>query len=460
MSPSSGASAFWKSPVLRTFGKNSLVQGGEQLINILLGLAITVYLARELGPSFFGIWSLCLALLRMAMTGVGYGLEIIIVRHCSGSSEPDESFLTSIIILRLFNSLIILAAVVMGVYLLPADYRTMANLTLVMMSALLLLPLEGLEFWFRAIKDAVTPAIARSVSVIVGSTLKAVLIASGAALVYLGAAHVLQMIIFAVLLLFFYRRRGHGFQIDRTTLRKVGEFYRSAWPLFVMTLGYLAYARIDIVMLSWIRGDHDAGTYAAAVRISEVFSLAPVIILTAASPFLFNGMRNNVKEFSGVFHVFLTLLNISFAGIAIAVCVLAPLMVHLLFGDSYSESAGYLAIHIFGIIFVAQGVATQYWWVARGRQNVVMWRALAAGVINIVLNSLLIPAYGGFGAAIATVVSQFFSCVGINVFLGRNGRYLFRQQIVPRFRLSYNIRLDTLVRTPGQALAGQGVQRK
>ena len=73
-----------KSPVLHTFGKNSVVQAGEQFINIVLGLAVTVYLARQLGPGLFGIWSLCIALLRIAMTALGYGLETIILRHCSG----------------------------------------------------------------------------------------------------------------------------------------------------------------------------------------------------------------------------------------------------------------------------------------------------------------------------------------------------------------------------------------
>ncbi|MDA7948973.1 MAG: flippase [Hyphomicrobiaceae bacterium] len=457
-SPSQLWAAISKSATLQTFGKNSIVQAGEQLVNIIFGLAITIYLARQWGPSIFGVWSICLALLRIAMTCLSYGLDTIILRHCSQQQAPDEKFLTGVIVLRAVNAALILGAALVGIHLLPAEDRTLANLTLVMMSALLVLPFEGLEFWFRATKDAVAPALARSISVIAGSLLKAALVASGAAIIYVGAAHAFQIGLFGLILLAVYLWRGHRFRFDTSVLGQIGGLYRDAWPLFITTLGYLVYARIDIMMLAWLRGDHAAGTYAATVRISEVFDLAPVILLTAASPFLFNGMRNNVKKFSGLFQVFLTYLNLLFFAGALAVCLLSSFLVWLLFGSSYSESAGFLSIHIFGIVFIAQGVATQYWWVARRRQRVVMWRALAGGVLNVILNLLLIPDYGGYGAAIATVISQFFSCVGMNVFLGRNGWYLLRMQLVPKFRLNKGLNLDELVGTPPKTLISDGAR--
>lgn len=453
LSPSRLWAAVSKSATLQTFGKNSIFQAGEQLINIVFGLAITIYLAREWGPSLFGVWSISLALLRMAMTCLSFGLDTIILRHCSQQMEPDERFLSGVLVLRAANAAIILVVALVGVNLLPADDRTLGNLTLVMLAALLVLPFEGLEFWFRATKDAAAPAIARSVSVVAGSLMKAALVASGAAVIYVGAAHAAQIGLFGIILLAIYIWRGHRFEFDRDVLHQAVAFYREAWPLFVTTLGYLVYARIDIMMLAWLRGDHAAGTYAATVRISEVFDLAPVILLTAASPFLFNGMRNNIKAFSAIFQVVLTYLNILFLAGAVIISLMAPFLVWLLFGESYSESAGFLSIHIFGIVFIAQGVATQYWWVARRRQRIVMWRALAGGVVNVVLNLLLIPEYGGYGAAIATVISQFFSCVGINFFLGRNGRYLARMQIIPKFRFSKAINLDELVALPKSSVA-------
>lgn len=458
LSPSRLWAAVSRSGTLLTFGRNSIVQSGEQLINIVFGLAITIYLAREWGPTNFGIWSICLALLRIAMTCLSYGLDTIILRHCSKQEAPDERFLTGVIVLRSINAALILGAVLLGIHLLQPEDRTLANLTLVMMSALLVLPFEGLEFWFRATKDAVSPAIARSLSVIVGSLLKAALVASGAAMIYVGAAHAFQVGLFGIVLLAIYLRRGHGFRLDHTVAPQVRNFYREAWPLFVTTLGYLVYARIDIMMLAWLHGDYAAGTYAATVRISEVFDLAPVILLTAAAPFLFNGMRNNVKEFSSLFQVFLTYLNILFFAGALIVCLLAPIIVWLLFGASYHESAGFLAIHIFGIVFIAQGVATQYWWVARRRSRVVMWKALAGAALNVVLNLLLIPKYGGYGAAIATVISQFFACVGMNVFLGRNGWYLLRLQLIPKLWLKSDVNLDELVRAPPQIVASGGAR--
>jgi len=415
------------------------------MVNVTLGLMVAVYFARELGPGMFGVWSLCIALLRMAMTALAYGMDVIILRHCSSDMKPDEGFLASVIILRAINAFVILVAGLLALYLLPEINATTVSLILVMMVALVVLPFEGLEFWFRATSDAIAPAIARCVSVVIGTALKITLLASGAAIVYAGAAHALQIALFGTILLGFYISRGHRFTFDASTFSRVRSLYREAWPLFVTTLGYLVYARIDIIMLSSLKGDEAAGIYAAAVRISEVANLGPVIFMTAAAPFFFNGMRNHLKSFSRLFHVFLTGFNVFFLLVSGFVCLLAPLAVQILFGASYADSASILSIHIFGLVFLAQGVATQYWWIARRRPSILMWRALAGGGVNILLNAILIPKFGGVGAAAATVISQFFASVAINLFLGRNGWYLLRMQLIPKLCFDDRLKIDELI---------------
>ena len=89
-----------------------------------------------------------------------------------------------------------------------------------------------------------------------------------------------------------------------------------------------------------------------------------------------------------------------------------------------------------------------------------MWRALSGAIINMTLNALLIPAYGGYGAAIATVASQFFASVGINIFFGRHGWYLLRMQMIPKFRLSGKLNLDDLVDNPRQVIVRSSASSK
>ena len=62
-------------------------------------------------------------------------------------------------------------------------------------------------------------------------------------------------------------------------------------------------------------------------------------------------------------------------------------------------------IQIWSVIFVFLGVASSKWFIAEGLQKYSFYRTLAGAVLNVILNFILIPLYGIYGAAIATLVS-------------------------------------------------------
>ena len=74
-------------------------------------------------------------------------------------------------------------------------------------------------------------------------------------------------------------------------------------------------------------------------------------------------------------------------------------------GEEYTKAGEILAWHIWAGPFVFLGIARGQWLMA---ENLV-WFSFATTslgtIINLLLNFLLIPNYGGVGAAIATVIS-------------------------------------------------------
>ena len=62
------------------------------------------------------------------------------------------------------------------------------------------------------------------------------------------------------------------------------------------------------------------------------------------------------------------------------------------------------------------GVGTSSWFIAEGLTYLTFRRSLIGAAINIILNFVLIPMYGGIGAAIATVISQAFASFISNAF--------------------------------------------
>lgn len=411
----------------KTLGKNSVVQLSEQAINVVLGMAVAVYLARELGPSAFGMFMLCLAIIRMATTVLGFGLDVIIFRNAAGDA-PATGFITNVIAVYAINAVVILGLGAAAFAVFPArGDTTVVLMLLAMLPGLVFVPFEALEFWFRAKNDALSPFIARSIAVVVGSVLKMAVVAMGASLVFLGWAHALQVGLVGLILLVLFRRR-HTFDLRQVTADKIGGLYREAWPLFITTLCTMVLMRLDFLMLSWIKGSHEAGLYAAATRISEVANLAPVIIIRAAAPLIFKNTNANAKAFNRRFSQFLSAFGILFLLGAAATAAMAPFLMRTLFGSKFDDAALLLSIHIFGLVFIWQGVATQMWWVKRRRPRIIMTGALAAAAVNTALNAILIPVYGAVGAAIASVIAQAVATVAINPFLGRNGWLLLRIQ--------------------------------
>ena len=94
--------------------------------------------------------------------------------------------------------------------------------------------------------------------------------------------------------------------------------------------------------------------------------------------------------------------------------LLSDVLVILLYGEEYREAGQVLMIHIWAGVFVFLGVASSKWFISEGLQNYSTFNTIVGAVANVLLNLLLIPAYGIYGAAIATVLSYAMAAYFMN----------------------------------------------
>jgi PST family polysaccharide transporter len=100
--------------------------------------------------------------------------------------------------------------------------------------------------------------------------------------------------------------------------------------------------------------------------------------------------------------------------------------VKFLFGHQYQQSAGIFAIHTFTFIPVCLGVLQSLWLINEGRSKLALYQAICGAIVALSLNFILTPRFGAYGAAIATVASQFVQAFIVNALLAPD---LFRLQI-------------------------------
>ena len=164
--------------------------------------------------------------------------------------------------------------------------------------------------------------------------------------------------------------------------------------------------RIDQIMLAGFVGEAEVGLYSAALRLSEIWYVIPMAVVSSAAPSLAAIRSRSTRDYYSHIQRLLTLLARVAYLIALPMSVLSTPLVVLVFGPRYAGAGPILSVHIWTAVFVYLGVATGPWVINEGLGKLLFYRTLLGAITNIVLNLFLIPKYGGIGAAVATLVSQ------------------------------------------------------
>ena len=128
------------------------------------------------------------------------------------------------------------------------------------------------------------------------------------------------------------------------------------------------------------------------------------------------------------FYRFLRLLSLAGLAVAVAVTLLAPWGVPLLFGAGYAAATSILQIHVWSTWFVFVSSASDPWYINHDLRGLYLVKTTAAAALNVLLNLLLIPRWQGAGAALATLIAYGASAILMGAF-SRHTRPLLVMQL-------------------------------
>jgi PST family polysaccharide transporter len=210
-----------------------------------------------------------------------------------------------------------------------------------------------------------------------------------------------------------YRFKGYSI-LWRWSLSLAKTLLTESWPLILSGLTIMIYMRIDQIMLGQMVGEEAVGLYSAATRISEVWYFIPTAISSSVAPSIYAAKQVSEDLYYQRIKKLIRLLVMISLVVAVPMSFLSTTIITLLFGNDYAPAGSILGIHIWAAVFVFMGVATSSWFIAEGLTQLAFRRTLMGAVVNVILNWLLIPAYAGVGAAVATVISYGIGSVFAN----------------------------------------------
>jgi polysaccharide transporter, PST family len=389
---------------------------GDQILRMGLSLIIGVYVARYLGPENLGTLSYAMALVGIAGPLAGLGLNQIVVRDLVRQEVKRDEVLGTALVLKFAAALTsFLLVIILTQILQKSDYENQLLIAVIAVGSIFQV-FDVIEFWFQSQVKSRHIVTAKLVSLIVTSIAKVFLVFTKAPLIAFACIFPIESILNTLSLIVVYYINGYNIKTWKFRLSYGISALKESWPLLLNTFAVVVYTKIDQVMLQQMVGSESVGIYAVAAKISEVWYFIPSALTASFFPLILEAKQVSEEVYHRKLQQLFLLMALISLSIAFPMTFLSEKLISTLYGDSFSEAGLVLAIHIWSAVFVFLGTAQGPWNISEGLQKLSLTRGLLGGIINIVLNIILIPSYGAIGASIATLVSYAVSNYFSNLF--------------------------------------------
>ena len=380
---------------------------GEQILRMLSGLLVGIWVARYLGPEQFGVFSYAIAFVSIFGSVAKLGLDGILVRDLINEPEKRDVYLGTAFWLKLAGAFAMLLILAFSTIFTSNDHTT--NLYIfIIASGIIFQSFEVIDFYFQSKVLSKFVSLCKITQLVLSSILKVYFVLTGADLLWFVIVSLIDQASLAIALYIAYRyQRLSGFykQFDINTAIKL---LKDSWPLILSGLAVSVYMRLDQIMIKEMIDSKEVGFYSAAIRLSEVWYFIPVIITNSLFPAIVGARKISEKLYYSRLQGLYCLMVWMAIMIALPMTFLSHSLVIFLYGKAYTAAGHVLMIHIWGGIFVFFGTAWSRWMVNEGNQATMLKLHLLSFVSNIILNLILIPKYGAIGAALATCLSYTF----------------------------------------------------
>jgi len=382
-----------------------------------------VILARELGPTTFGVFAAALSTVTLLSPLAGFGIAQYWLKVFGHEGWHAMRWLPgSFRFIGLSTAIVFLFLLVWGKLaphdalsasiLLILSFHVLGQLSVELVSAKLQLE----ERYLNLALWQVLPHLARLILVVMlAYAATNLLSAQYAAYTYAIVASI--FFVSAVWLLSrmyggAFELKGHAIPQEAEVLSKLdfpGMFQVAAqsWPFGVAGLFYLVYFQSDIILLRYMTGAEIAGIYNVAFTVMvAVYLLPSVVYQKFLLPKMHRWAHSDREKFYQVYRQGNIVMLVLGLLAMLAIWLLAPWGVALLFGQNYRQSVGLLMVLAVSapVLFTASSVGATL--VTQTHMKIKVKCMGAVAGINVILNLLLIPPYGAYGAAVATIISN------------------------------------------------------
>lgn len=378
---------------------------GERIVQMALSLVASVLSARYLGPDNFGSLNYTASFITFFSVIAALGMDGVVIKKIIAQPEKEGDYLGGGIVLRLLSSVICAVVVVAVVMLLnPGDQEKLV-LVLLQSIQLLFLSVNLLDSWFQRHLKSQYVSLAKIVASVIVMGYKLWLLATARSVEWFAFSNSLTAIVVAAVLLIFYKRSStYKLKVD---IESGFSILKDSYHYVLSGLMVSLYGQMDKIMIGKMLSDASVGLYTIGTSICSMWIFVPVAVINSFRPMILSLRQSGKMELYNLrlrqLYSFIIWLCLA---VSLFVFLLAPVIINLLYGEQYLGAVKTLRIAIWFETFSMIGTARGIWILAENKNRYVKYYLAIGAGVNLVLNAILIPAWGIEGAAVATLATQ------------------------------------------------------
>lgn len=399
--------------------KNTTLLTGASILQKVVSFVYFTLVARYLGAGDTSQYFLALSFVAVFTVVADFGITPSLTRELSKFPEKARDYLNSVFWIKLLFGLLAYALIFASVNILNYPDFT-KRLIMVAGLTVLLDNLNAVAYaYLRSIKNLTYESVAIFLSQLTTLIVGSVALFTHASMFWLVGAYAVPSFINFFVLLGYLKIKYQIVYAWRLNSSLIKAFLLIALPFALAGIISRLYSYTDTVIMSKVLTKEELGWWSVPYKIIFAFQFLPAALTISVYPVMSRAYLENKARVAALYERAWQYLLLISVPMAFGLLVVARPVILKVYTASYWPSVLALQVLGFAIIFIFLSYINGALLNATGRQKIQTSIVAISWVASTILNLLLIPRFGIYGAAVTALLTNALAFFIGYVFIGK-----------------------------------------
>ena len=398
----------------------------DKVFLMILNLLVTVRIANHFGASEYGTYQYAVSVVAIFEILVTF-VDGRIVKKQYLEKDPDV-VVASATFSRLLFSAVSCVIGIGFIFIYNGGNAFSVMFAVLLLNAIVTNLRFGMSNRFEYLLKSKKTVIAADSAAFLGALLQLAAVSLDLSIISISVIALISSLVNLAILYVQYRMEfGNGVKA-RPDRSLVIRMTKESLPFAVAASCATIYNRCDSIMLGSMMTTAQVGIYAISVKLVSVVQIVLTPIRESVYPKLIQLYSSDKRAYERMYIQISSIMTwIYICGVVLSFVVL-PVLFRFL-NEEYQAAFPVYQVLVLGTFFMYNAGLRAGHFTLINRGSILTWSQLISVGVNICMNYFGIKAFGMYGAAMATAVTQGISLLVSNLFFGKEGREVFVWQI-------------------------------